>query len=314
MERFVLCIIILASLAQNPSGQTPCQYFSSEQIISLNAGDFNIDLTTLESANIILHHTKDYPFKIKIIGTYPTAFSIEGGAVKINRVSPIPPATDQTFIQSPASILRVSFLLNVLIFGTLILMRNSLPKPLIIIPAIMLLTLSLTVAEPMEIEQQCGPPTVVISIDQYRIKTGTIRYSSGASTTFTTAASWVIPEKGGSCDSSACTKSYENALYPCDVGMMLCNGFCVDSGTNQNCGGCDISCGFDFYCFQNNCVNVNQTCTTSVVNCDNDLSNGCETNLLTDDNNCGACRRSCIPFNASPDTIYYCNNGTCNSY
>ena len=54
-------------------------------------------------------------------------------------------------------------------------------------------------------------------------------------------------------------------------------------------------------------------CLPDTADCDQDSANGCETNLLVDPGNCGACGQRCA---TDPDTgnhaIYTCDHGYCN--
>jgi hypothetical protein len=87
------------------------------------------------------------------------------------------------------------------------------------------------------------------------------------------------------------------------------NGCEVDLTTSQqNCGACGSVCAF---------ANGTGTCTLGMcvfgdcgigfADCDADLSNGCETNLLTSLTSCGACGQACV----RPDGNAVCSFGVC---
>jgi hypothetical protein len=86
----------------------------------------------------------------------------------------------------------------------------------------------------------------------------------------------------------------------------MCNNMCVDLSTSPtNCGGCNLACS------TNNvaavaCTNglCNGTCAVGYADCNaNKLTDGCETNLLSDSNNCGGCGVLCA--------THMCLNGVC---
>lgn len=61
-----------------------------------------------------------------------------------------------------------------------------------------------------------------------------------------------------------------------------------------------LICSQNQYCFENTC----NFCADSMKNCDMNLLTGCETNIKTDQNNCGDCKNTC-------DSNKTCFNGTC---
>jgi len=81
----------------------------------------------------------------------------------------------------------------------------------------------------------------------------------------------------------------------CGSGQTLCSGQCVSLQNNlNNCGACGNVC--------QQVPNSSPACTSGVCslvcqagfgNCDGIYSNGCETNLQTDPNNCGGCGLAC---------------------
>lgn len=65
------------------------------------------------------------------------------------------------------------------------------------------------------------------------------------------------------------------------------------------CLNCHPGCGPNQICDQNNCI-----CKEGFADCDGDPSNGCEIDLMSDSNNCGACNEQC-------EASETCNGGTC---
>lgn len=131
------------------------------------------------------------------------------------------------------------------------------------------------------------------------------------------------PEHCGACD-NAC--SYANGtgaciggsciLALCDAGWDDCdgdpsNGCELDVTTDpNNCGGCGAVCASLPNTTGESCVDsacAIQGCVTGTEDCDGDPTNGCETQLLNDPENCNACGNSC----ALPNVINTCFEGTC---
>jgi hypothetical protein len=85
-----------------------------------------------------------------------------------------------------------------------------------------------------------------------------------------------------------------------------CDGECVDPNTDpEHCGACNNACELEnasSECVDSTCV-ISE-CDTDWESCDDDDSNGCESNLLYDPNNCGSCGITCTP----PEL---CDSGSC---
>jgi hypothetical protein len=120
----------------------------------------------------------------------------------------------------------------------------------------------------------------------------------------TACAPCVTPHATPTCDltSGAC------AVATCDTGYQDCNGDGSDGcETNQDkdpshCGDCFQDCilanGPDWLCDAGTCVQ--NTCVpTTTADCDGDSSDGCETDLVGDVNNCSYCGHVCALPHAS---------------
>ena len=99
---------------------------------------------------------------------------------------------------------------------------------------------------------------------------------------------------------------------PCLPGHDRCGGMvCLNLSTNlTNCGGCGNACPARPHapatCSGGSCTLV---CDTGYLNCDGNLTNGCETTPSTDALNCGGCGVVCPSLpNTSPSM---CVGGTC---
>ncbi len=75
-----------------------------------------------------------------------------------------------------------------------------------------------------------------------------------------------------------------------------CGNLCVDTASNlANCGGCGLTCApanvAHATCIGSACAY--DTCQTGYADCDGNRANGCEVDLQTDPNHCGACGTKC---------------------
>lgn len=99
----------------------------------------------------------------------------------------------------------------------------------------------------------------------------------------------------------------------CAEGLAFCGGTCTSTLTDpNNCGGCGTLCaasvGSTSVCVSGTCGGV---CDAGRADCNGDLQtsggNGCETSLLNDATNCGACGFACTYPNAAAT----CSNAQC---
>lgn len=106
---------------------------------------------------------------------------------------------------------------------------------------------------------------------------------------------------GYNCVGGTCT------VATCGPGQTLCpGGVCVSTQSDpNNCGGCGIACSRNNdtpVCVAGQCAI--SSCNAGFANCNSNPNDGCETNLMNDHNNCGACGVVCTG-------TQICSNGTC---
>lgn len=92
----------------------------------------------------------------------------------------------------------------------------------------------------------------------------------------------------------------------CDVGLAACGTACADLSTHpEHCGACGASCLFANVeaatCEAGACASM--SCQEGFDDCNGDMADGCETDLLTDPANCGACGANACHIG--------CGNGEC---
>ncbi|HPA80587.1 MAG TPA: hypothetical protein PLS95_07205 [Thermoanaerobaculales bacterium] len=128
----------------------------------------------------------------------------------------------------------------------------------------------------------------------------------------------IDPENCGSCGtlcpgSGGCVCNAGKCMLSCPAGMTACPGgacgTCVNLATDpDNCGACGsvcISANGTPTCMNGLCFGCDGMPGTA--DCDNDCSNGFETNLNTDPANCGSCGHACAVAHGTPA----CSTGMC---
>ncbi len=114
------------------------------------------------------------------------------------------------------------------------------------------------------------------------------------------------PNGSVSCSGGTCQIGCSAGYADCDGNT---NNGCETNITNNgsNCGGCNIACvnaHGTTSCISSSCVPL---CLAGYGNCDGNAVNGCETNLLTNVNSCGACGHQCTNAHGSTS----CSAGAC---
>ena len=113
---------------------------------------------------------------------------------------------------------------------------------------------------------------------------------------------------GGRCAMGACNAGFRdcnaNALDGCEVNTA--------SGDVANCGGCGVACppppiGTSAVCAGSMCGTSSVSCPSDRRDCNATSGDGCETVILTDVNNCGACGARCSATGGVPG----CAGGVC---
>jgi hypothetical protein len=103
-----------------------------------------------------------------------------------------------------------------------------------------------------------------------------------------------------------CDGVVDNGCVTCPAGQVACSGTCVDTQSDpSNCGGCGLRCNFPNAigaCASGACHLAG--CNPGFADCNGNPADGCETNIRTDNNNCGACGHVC-----AAGTV--CTNGVC---
>ena len=97
----------------------------------------------------------------------------------------------------------------------------------------------------------------------------------------------------------------------CPSGQTSCSGICENTAVDpSNCGACGTNCinNASATCSSGTCMLG--ACNPGFGNCSNNPATGCETNLLTSTNNCGACGNACP---AIANGTVACSNGACSA-
>jgi hypothetical protein len=142
---------------------------------------------------------------------------------------------------------------------------------------------------------------------------------------------------GTLCRAGACVPGCSEGRG-CGVGLTCCGGLCVDSQSDRaHCGGCGRDCATRSACCAGACVDTADdvthcgrcgascttangssacragacavaTCVTGYADCDNDPATGCEAELASNNQHCGACGMACV---AGANAVGRCEGGRC---
>ena len=120
-----------------------------------------------------------------------------------------------------------------------------------------------------------------------------------------TCTSWVNGACGGggcpstqrqqtrTCTPSACQAESQcisdATCQLCTPNSKRCNGNIVETCKSDGSGWTTENCGKTKYCSSGSCV----SCSSGTGNCNENAGDGCEINLLTNNNNCGSCGNVC---------------------
>jgi hypothetical protein len=120
------------------------------------------------------------------------------------------------------------------------------------------------------------------------------------------------------CCNHACTDVTKDGLNcgacgtSCMVGQSCCGASCIPTTMDvTNCGGCGVTCAgqhANWACAASACAI--SSCAMGYADCDKMASDGCESLLATDVNNCGSCGAPCTP--TSNAATMGCAGSTCN--
>ena len=118
------------------------------------------------------------------------------------------------------------------------------------------------------------------------------------------------PYSTPTCSNSKCGYMCSPGWKDCDYNSQ--NGCETDVGKDvNNCGGCGKKCPTYPYttttCSNGQCKSV---CKPGWKDCNNNMQDGCETDVGKDLNNCGSCGTKCATY---PYTTTTCSSGVCTS-
>ncbi|MCB9506287.1 MAG: hypothetical protein H6697_01320 [Myxococcales bacterium] len=156
-----------------------------------------------------------------------------------------------------------------------------------------------------------------LDVDGCEVDTLSDRFNCGDCTQFCELSNAASICTAGECAISRCTAGWDD----CDLDPA--NGCEVSLNTDEeNCGECGYTCDISgglAVCVDGSCAVG--LCGEGLADCDFDRETGCEVDLRTDPNNCGACGNPCVAAHATTscaarrcsiarcDTGYYDVNG-----
>lgn len=110
---------------------------------------------------------------------------------------------------------------------------------------------------------------------------------------------------GVQCDTNEQCSGGKCVKQGCTLPLRMCSGQCVDlSSDPNNCDRCGKVCGDNMKCVGGQCY-----CESNFVNCDNDITNGCE--LSVNDCVCApGSKLSCYDHDAATNGVGACKSGT----
>ncbi|KAG0563932.1 hypothetical protein M758_8G066500 [Ceratodon purpureus] len=120
----------------------------------------------------------------------------------------------------------------------------------------------------------------------------------------------LVPYTSAKCNNYKCEYTCKSGWKDCNKDMK--DGCETDVGKDiNNCGSCGTKCNLDVPYAYTKCNNYKceYTCKAGWKNCNNDMKDGCETDVGKDVNNCGSCGTKCnlnVPYASTK-----CNNHKC---
>lgn len=126
-----------------------------------------------------------------------------------------------------------------------------------------------------------------------------------------------LPQAGAGCVAGVCgVGACDPGYADCDLSIWSGCESKLDSDVN-NCGACGAPCGAIAHGFPKCDASMCAIggCDPGYADCDGALGNGCEVNLASDLQNCGACANTCpVIANGQPTCSgFACGLGTCNA-